>query len=94
MRGLNLVRSRLFQAVSEPDYDLRGERGLFSFAMVVWLGIQQLLGGNSLRKALKDLIARAKASRGDRFLLARLKQNILAKRIFLSSTLALFWLSE
>lgn len=66
-------------------YDIRGERGLFSFAMVVWLGIQQRLTGNSLREALKELITRAEASRGVEFLVARLNQKILGKSFSLST---------
>jgi len=70
---------------SHDGYNIRGERGLFSLAMVVWLGIQQRLSGNSLRESLRDLVARSEASRSVEFLVARLNQKILGKSISLST---------
>jgi hypothetical protein len=41
-------------------YSVRGELGVFSFAMVVWLGVQQRLKNNSLKESINSLVERAK----------------------------------
>jgi hypothetical protein len=61
---------------SRNGYDIRGEQGLFSFAMIVWLGIQQRLSGYSLRSSLNELAIRAVDNGGIGFLVARTNQKI------------------
>ena len=60
-------------------YDIRGEQGLFSFVMVVWLGIQQRLCGHSLQSSLSDLAKRAET--GIEFLVGRTNQKIRSKSL-------------
>ena len=61
---------------SRNGYDIRGEQGLFSFAMIVWLGIQQRLSGYSLRSSLNELASRAVDNGGIGFLVGRTNQKI------------------
>jgi hypothetical protein len=53
---------------SRSGYDIRGEQGLFSFAMIIWLGIQQRLSGYSLRSSLNELASRAVSNGGISFM--------------------------
>lgn len=55
---------------SNDGYSIRGEQGVFSFAMVVWLGIQQRLKGNSLRESINSFLQQVKDSQVD-FLVSR-----------------------
>ena len=55
---------------SHEGYEIRGEQGVFSLAMVVWLGIHQRLKGNSLRESVASLTERAKRE-GLSFLVSR-----------------------
>ena len=60
---------------SHEGYKIRGEQGLFSFAMVVWLGVQQRLRGNSLRESVAALTELAK--RGElEFLTSRVSKKL------------------
>jgi hypothetical protein len=62
---------------SRNGYDIRGEQGLFSFAMIIWLGIQQRLSGYSLRSSLNELASRAVDSGGIGFVLdAQIKRFV------------------
>jgi|688.fasta_scaffold240202_1 hypothetical protein len=61
---------------SRSGYDIRGEQGLFSFAMIIWLGIQQRLSGYSLRSSLNELASRAVSNGGISFLVGRTNQKI------------------
>jgi hypothetical protein len=54
---------------------VRGEQGVFSYAAVVWLGIQQRLGGGSLQAALSALVERMKAG-GMEFLFSRASRKL------------------
>lgn len=46
--------------LENQGYRVRGELGVFSFAMVVWLGIQQRLKNNSLQASVNSLVERAR----------------------------------
>jgi hypothetical protein len=61
---------------SHNGYDIRGEQGLFSFAMIIWLGIQQRRSGYSLRSSLHELASRAVDNRGIGFLVGRTNQKL------------------
>lgn len=61
---------------SHSGYDIRGEQGLFSFAMIIWLGIQQRLSGYSLRSSMNELASRAVDNGGIGFLVGRSNQKI------------------
>ncbi len=56
---------------SHQGYERRGEQGRFSFAMVVWLGVQSRIKGHSLRASLSALVDRAKSGTGVDFLISR-----------------------
>lgn len=64
-------------------YDIRGEQGFFSFAMVAWLGIQQRLCGHSLQSSLGELVRRAES--GIEFLVARTNEKIRNKALSTNS---------
>ena len=48
------VSNQYFQ--EQDGYRCRSELGIFSFATVVWLGILQRLSGNSLQKAIAEMV--------------------------------------
>ncbi len=61
---------------SRNGYDIRGGQGPFSFAMIIWLGIQQRLSGYSLRSSLNEIASRAVSNGGISFLVGRTNQKI------------------
>ena len=63
---------------------VRGELGVFSYASVVWLGIQQRLEGNSLRVALGALVERM-GSGGMDFLFSRASRKLREHNISLNT---------
>ena len=73
-RASKLSLTELFKTVcvdwlrERDGCDVRGELGVFSSAVVVWLGIQQRLKGNSLKDALASVVAELKAGALDKFI--------------------------
>jgi hypothetical protein len=61
---------------AHSGYNIRGEQGLFSFAMIIWLGIQQRISGYSLRSSLHELASRAVDNGGIGFLVGRANRKI------------------
>lgn len=70
---------------SHEGYRIRGEQGVFSFAMVVWLGIQQRLRGHSLQSSLSELVSQAVEGGGIDFLVNRYTQKIRRGRFSTNS---------
>jgi hypothetical protein len=61
---------------SQGGYDIRGEQGLFSFALVIWLGIQQRLRGYSLQSSLSELATQVSTDKGIEFAVGRSNAKI------------------
>ncbi len=71
--------------LAEKDWlSVRGELGVFSYASVVWLGIEQRLKGNSLHLALGALVERFKAGELQ-FLINRASRKLRERVISLST---------
>lgn len=69
---------------SKDGYKVRGEQGVFSFAVVVWLGVQQRIKGNSLKNSLSSLVEQAKGSGLD-FLVNRVNAKLTKGNISLNT---------